>query len=94
MDSNVAAVAATMDMIAGGGSTVPQTRVQRAPRPVIDDMADLRLVIELDENSGKYIYKTIDRSTGEVIVQLPREQLLRMRNDADYHAGAVIKTSA
>lgn len=94
MDSNVAAVAATADMIGGGGRTAAPVRTQRAPRQQIEDMADLRLVIEMDEGSGCYVYKTINRTTGEVVVQYPREQLLRLHESIDYEAGALIKASA
>jgi flagellar protein FlaG len=55
------------------------------------DPADLRLVIEDDEIAGSYIYKTIDRRTGKVVQQYPREQILKLRDAADYTAGAVIK---
>ena len=94
MDSNVAAVAATADMIAGGHSKPLPTRTPRAARPVLEDIADLRLVIEIDEGSGSYIYKTINRTTGEVVVQFPREQLLKLHEAVDYEAGALIKASA
>ena len=66
--------------------------VARATKPPAEpDQADLRLTIEEDAN-GAFVYKTIDRRTGEVVVQLPREQLLRRREEADYQAGEVIRT--
>jgi len=58
------------------------------------DLADLRLVIEEDQESGSFIYKTIDRRTGEVVLQLPRTEVLRMREDRSYSAGSVIRASA
>ena len=58
------------------------------------DAADLRLVIEEDQESGSFIYKTIDRRTGEVVLQLPRTDVLRMREDRSYSAGSVIRASA
>lgn len=58
--------------------------------PAEPDQADLRLIIEEDAN-GAFVYKTVDRRTGEVMVQLPREQLLRRREEADYQAGEVIR---
>jgi len=58
------------------------------------DPVDTRLVIEMDQASGSFIYKTIDRRTGEVVLQLPRDQLLKMRDGAEYEAGAVIRTEA
>ena len=64
-----------------------------APEPR-QDMADLRLVIEENANTGTFVYKTIDRRTGEVVLQLPREEVLRMRETQAYEAGAVITTQA
>ena len=63
------------------------------PRPT-QDQATQRLVIEMDQGSGSYVYKTVDRVTGEVLQQLPRAEVLRMRQIADYTAGAVIQTKA
>ncbi len=53
---------------------------------------DTRLVIEMDQASGSFVYKTIDRRTGEVVRQLPRAEVLKMRDGGQYEAGAVIKT--
>lgn len=67
--------------------------VTRAPRPV-QDPVNLRLVIEEGPVSGSYVYKTIDRRTGEVVQQLPREEVVRMRESETYTAGDVIQTEA
>lgn len=56
-----------------------------------NDAADLRLVIEEDRASGMFVYKTIDRRTGDVVLQLPREEVIRMHASGDYGAGAIIK---
>lgn len=66
-----------------------------APAPVAPPSAepDLRLVIE-EGQAGSFVYKTIDRRTGEVVLQLPREEVLRMRDAEAYVAGAVIATQA
>lgn len=53
--------------------------------------ADLRLVIE--PVGGSYVYKTIDRRTGEVVWQYPLEEVLRMRNQESYSAGGIIQTT-
>jgi len=55
------------------------------------DAADLRLIIEDDLVAGSFVYKTVDRRTGKVVQQMPREQILALREAADYTAGAVIK---
>lgn len=52
------------------------------------DEADLRLVIE--EDKGAYIYKTINRTTGETLAQYPREEVIKMRDATDYTAGSVV----
>ena len=64
------------------------------PPTANQDQATQRLVIEMDQDSGSYIYKTVDRVTGEVIQQLPRAELLRLRKLVHYTAGAVIQTKA
>jgi flagellar protein FlaG len=56
--------------------------------------ADLRLVIEEDQAAGTFVYKTVNRLTGEVIQQLPREEVLKMHEDFAYAAGGVIRTKA
>ncbi len=58
------------------------------------DPANARLVIEQDQASGAYVYKTLDRITGEVIRQLPRDEVLKMLGQARYIAGDVFKTRA
>jgi len=55
------------------------------------DPADLRLVIEDDAAGGSPIYRIVDRRTGKVVQELPREQILALREAPDYTAGAVIK---
>lgn len=55
---------------------------------------DLRLVIEEDKASNSYVYKTVDRRTGKVIQQLPREQVLQLREQLDYEAGDVVRAKA
>ena len=55
--------------------------------------ARYRLVIE-EGPSGSFIYKTMDRLTGEVIKQLPREQVVDLMQTGDYSSGSVINTTA
>ena len=56
--------------------------------------ARYRLVIEEGPHSGSFIYKTLDRVTGEVVKQLPREQVVDLMQAAQYSAGSVIDTKA
>jgi flagellar protein FlaG len=55
------------------------------------DPADLRLIIEEDQKAGCFVYKTVDRRSGKVVQQWPREQILKLREADSYVAGAVIK---
>ncbi len=64
------------------------------PPAALSDNADLRLVIEDDQAAGCFVYKTVDWRTGEVVQQIPREQVLRLREATAYLAGDVIKTEA
>ena len=94
MDSKLAAIAPAPESLS------PQIQPAAPPAPSEPaatqgpDPVDTRLVIEMDQASGSFIYKTIDRRTGEVVLQLPRDQLLKMRDGAEYEAGAVIRTEA
>lgn len=53
-----------------------------------------RLVIEEGPTKGSFVYKTLDRETGEVIRQLPRERLIEMITSDEYASGSVINTRA
>jgi len=77
-----------------GGNVVLAPAIQpiEPEAPPIDDgpqPGDLRLVIEQDDDSGEYIYKTVDRRTGETLQQFPREQILKLREEATYVSGYV-----
>lgn len=67
----------------------PAKPVEAGPQP-----GDLRLVIEQDDDSGEYVYKTVDRRTGETLQQFPREQILKLREESDYASGAVFDGQA
>ena len=60
----------------------------------VSNPADLRLVIEEDKRAGTFVYKTVDWRTGEVVQQLPREQVLLLRETQAYSAGQLLVTKA
>jgi flagellar protein FlaG len=70
--------------------TPATTGNSQAPPTQSDAQADLRLVIEEDKAAGSYVYITVDPTTGKVISQLPREQLLKMRDAPDYRPGTIV----
>lgn len=96
MDNKVASFAATQDPTFGQ-RPAPQRPDPGSPveRPVpSQDPVDMRLVIEEDKATNSYVYKTVNRATGEVIQQLPREQVLQLREQLDYEAGDVVRAKA
>ena len=54
----------------------------------------MRLIIEEDPAAGTLVYKTIDRRTGEVVLQMPREELEKLGEETEYVAGSVIRAEA
>jgi flagellar protein FlaG len=83
-----------IEAVADARPVAPAPEVQAeaaAPPPPQAVNPDLRLIIEEDGGPGSYVYKTIDRRTGEVVNQFPREEILRIRHSADYKAGKVVK---
>ncbi|MBX3477820.1 MAG: hypothetical protein KF910_09435 [Brevundimonas sp.] len=76
----------------GAGSSGFDTR-RDATAQEAENAARYRLVIEEGPQKGSFIYKTLDRLTGEIVRQLPREDLVRMMETQRYAAGAVIDTS-
>jgi flagellar protein FlaG len=73
--------------------TVPAAPSGEAPAVRAQDPVEMRLVIEMDQATGSYVYKTVNRLTGEVVRQLPRAEVLRLK-EGQYTAGSVIKTKA
>lgn len=94
MENRVAAVAATnRASFERPAPQVTRTVPEIAPRPAPkSEQTDLRLIIEEDANVGAYVYKTVDRNTGEVISQIPREEVLKMRERPEYEVGDVVST--
>lgn len=86
------------------GALATATAAAPVPRPPAPSPApvavqapaapNVRLVIEEDQATGEFIYKTLDRSTGEVILQLPRKEVMRNIVMGVYSAGDVFKARA
>lgn len=56
-------------------------------------LARYRLVIEQGPRAGSFVYKTLDRETGEVVRQMPSEDVVKLKQHRDYDPGQVINTS-
>ena len=65
--------------------------VQPEPRNDNSDASRYRLTIEAVGNN-RYVYKVLDRVTGEVIRQLPREDVEKLAGDPTYRGGKVVDT--
>jgi flagellar protein FlaG len=65
-----------------------------APPPAAPPGSDLRLVIERDSDNAFYVYRLVDRTTGKVVVELPRDQVAEMGGQASYSAGSVARATA
>ena len=95
MEPKIAAVARTPDPgLAQAQASAPPAKASGPPVTVGPDPLDLRLVIEEDQASGLYVYKTINRVTGEVLQQFPRADLLKLQAGGQSTAGSVIATKA
>jgi hypothetical protein len=62
-----------------------------AAQSAISAAENARLVIEDDKAAGCFVYKVIDRTTGEVLQQTPSEQIVKLRESDGYLAGDVFK---
>jgi flagellar protein FlaG len=95
MTNKVAPYAAAPDPTYGRSGSAPAFHAAGTPAGgEAPEEVDLRLEIVEDQASGTYVYKTVNRRTGEVVQQYPREEILRLRDAAAYHAGEVIRTKA
>jgi uncharacterized FlaG/YvyC family protein len=56
-------------------SSDQKSKREKPKHPALENNA--RLTIEKDHESGKYVYKSVNRDTGEVIKQWPREKMLK-----------------
>jgi hypothetical protein len=71
----------------------PQAAKAKAAPPQ-EQEHDVRLVIEPDAGGEALFYKLIDRTTGEVVSTVSRDDLIKMGADPTYTAGAAISTKA
>ncbi len=96
MSTNVERISSAEISLNQAPNSVPPVSDQPASRPSnpLDVGGDYRLVIEQDGQTGGFVYKTLDRATGEVVSQFPREEVLRLRESPGYVAGALIQTKA
>lgn len=76
----------------------PEANVPASPSQRIEakndntDPGRYRLSIEAVA-PHRFVYKVVDRVTGEVIRQLPREEVEKLISDPSYRGGRVVETT-
>lgn len=70
----------------------PMANAMAEPSSPAQNNDQPRLAIE--QGPGGFVYKVLDRVTGEVLRQLPHDSVSKLADDPSYGAGQVIKTSA
>lgn len=65
-------------------------RAKIPAKPAAD--ADQRLVIREGLEDGLFIYTILDRASGQVMAQIPREDVQQLAARPDYEAGQVVDT--
>jgi hypothetical protein len=81
-----------------GAQALPQPKpIERNPKrtrtigkPAID--ADQRLVIREGTDNGLFVYAIIDRASGQVMAQIPREEVAKLAARPEYEAGQILDT--
>ena len=80
-------------VMSGADASGPNLSDQHRTQQRADQIARHRLVIEGDPIAG-YVYKSVDRQTGQVVSEYPRETVIRLQSEPDYAQGSVIDTQA
>ena len=93
-NAKIDSVSAIAVLPAAAGSTAGGDFRNSRASAEAERSARYRLVIEEGPQAGSFIYKTLDRVTGEVVKQLPREQVVRLMGTTEYSSGTVIDTKA
>lgn len=92
MTDNVARAVSVPQPVPTVGVAIETSPPSPTPRNDNNDASRYRLTIEaLGDN--RYVYKVLDRVTGEVIRQLPREDVETLNSDPTYREGRLVDTA-
>ena len=97
MSGKVVPTAPAADALVGTNSRPAEPEVnQVAPAAASDTTspADLRLIIEEAGEPGNYVYTIVDQRTGKIVSQLPRDEVIRLKEQANYASGSVFNGKA
>jgi flagellar protein FlaG len=89
------------DSKGGGGASQPSPATS-TPAASSTDSPDVaaqakpttRLLIDQDKVTGVFVYRIVDSQTGNLLAEIPNEQIANLKNADDYVSGSVISTSA
>lgn len=56
----------------------PVARAEKVINDVVSELLGRKLRINRDEDSGRFVYQSIDRDTGDVLRQFPPEEILEI----------------
>lgn len=74
---------------------VPESQPTQARRgPIGPRESDVRLVIEKQGDTGRYVYTVLDKDTDRVIARIPSSDVLKLMSTDAYAAGSLFKTKA
>jgi flagellar protein FlaG len=83
---------------AGDHSSRQPPQAARRPRRAEDqqnpDSALHRVAYSYDEDANRYVMKLIDSETGQVIRQIPPEELLRVAAEINRYLGVILDTKS
>jgi hypothetical protein len=67
---------------------------KKTPEPADDpSQQPVRLVVEPTHGGQSYTYRLYDRATGALLIELPREEAVKLGQSPDYSAGQVLNTA-
>ncbi|KAK0350259.1 hypothetical protein LTR94_029748 [Friedmanniomyces endolithicus] len=89
--ASISSVTSSVPSIAPVSKPAPEASAAPA-NDAAEDPTRFRLTIEAT-SAGRFVYKVLDRVTGEVIRQLPREQVAMLGLDPNYSGGQVVDTA-
>lgn len=94
MGNNVASIPSVNIPVTtnAGPISAPAVTSDAVPANDSNDPSRFRLTIEAT-SAGQFVYKVLDRVTGEVIRQLPREEVALLSEDPTYSGGKVVDTT-
>jgi hypothetical protein len=95
--STVTQLTAVPAELLAGAQALPQPKpLEKDPKKasLIGKVADAdqRLTIREGLDAGAFVYAVVDRASGKVMVQIPREDVDALAQRPDYSAGQVVDT--